>query len=84
MAQRMEGDKILYDCFLCERPFQFGPHLYNGRHIAAWNVQICDNCTKWNWDGLVPERHSRLIEHLRANGIPINLNANGWLDIPRS
>jgi hypothetical protein len=83
MPLRVDGDKIFYDCFLCQRPFQFGPHVYNGRHIAAWDVQICESCLRGNWDGIVPAQHPRLIQHLKDKGIPITLSASGWLDIPR-
>jgi hypothetical protein len=82
MALKIEGEKIFYDCILCQKPFQFGPHVYNGRHIAEWDTQICDSCVKWNWDGVVPERHPRLMEHLREKGISVHLNARGWLDVP--
>jgi len=77
-----EDGKLFYDCILCSLPFQFGPHVYNGRHIAQWNTQICDSCCRANWDGIVPGTYPKLIEHLNAQNIPVTLNANGWLDIP--
>jgi hypothetical protein len=80
----MDGEKILYDCLLCRRPFQFGPHVYNGRHIAAWDAQICDRCVNSNWDGVVPETHPELVAHLKARSIPVRLNAKGWINIPPS
>jgi len=82
MAMSIHGEKIMYDCSLCGRPFQYGPHIYNGRHIAAWDVQLCDICLRSNWDGIVPERAPRLLSHLKQRNIPIQLNASGWLDIP--
>jgi len=82
MALKMQGEKIFYDCFICRRPFQFGPHIYNGRHISAWSVEICDRCLGANWDGFVLEAHPRLQTHLIEKGVPIKLNAKGWLDIP--
>jgi hypothetical protein len=75
-------EKIYYDCILCSLPFQFGPHVYNGRHIKQWDVQICDRCCSANWDGIVLETHPGLMEHLKAEGIPITLNSRGGLDIP--
>lgn len=77
-----EGDKILYDCFLCRRPFQFGPHVYKGKPIPEWEIEICDTCLRSNWDGLVPGAHPRLIEHFKAKGITPKLNASGWIVIP--
>lgn len=74
--------KTLYDCFLCSRPFQFGPHVYAGRSIKAWDIIACDICTSSNWDGLVPQQHPRLIAHLKERGVEIRLNEEGWLPIP--
>jgi hypothetical protein len=82
MSLRMVDDKVCYDCFLCKRPFQFGDHVYKGRHIAAWDVEICDGCLSSNWDGIVPDTHPDLIEHLKAKEIPVTLNPRGWIDIP--
>jgi hypothetical protein len=72
----------VYNCFLCDQPYQFGPHAYDGRHVGSWGVEICSHCVQGNWDGLVPEQHPRLIEHLKAMGIPIALNPMGFLNIP--
>ena len=82
MPMKIEGDKIFYDCFLCQRPFQFGPHVYDGRHIPSWGVNICASCLKGNWDGIVPQRHPRLMQHLKDQGVTVTLNAKGWLPIP--
>jgi hypothetical protein len=67
---------------LCERPFQFGPHLYKGRHVAAWGIQFCDVCLRANWDGIVLSGHPRLEQHLQDKGISTRPNAKGLLDIP--
>ena len=69
-------------CFLCRKRFQFGPGRYDGSHVREWNIAVCSTCIKSNWDGIVLEHHPRLVEHLRANGIPIEFNAKGWLDWP--
>ena len=82
MPMNMDGEKILYECILCEVPFQFGPHVYNGRHIRQWDCEICDRCLKSNWDGVMLDRHQRLENHLRAKGIQFTLNPRGWLNIP--
>jgi hypothetical protein len=74
----------VYTCFLCNRPFKFGPHEYDGRHIGTWNVDICGRCLRGNYDGIEMQQHPRLTEHLRARGVPIKLNAAGLLDIPSS
>jgi hypothetical protein len=82
MNMRMDGDKTLLECNLCHGWFQFGEHVYKGRNIIAWDVQICDWCLAANYDGIMPDRHPNLIAHLRAKQIPIKLNDRGWLDIP--
>jgi hypothetical protein len=82
MPMTMQGDKTFYECFLCSQPFQFGPHVYNGRHIPQWDVQLCDRCLRGNWDGIVLEGHPNLKRHLAEKGVEIRLNARGWLDIP--
>jgi hypothetical protein len=83
MSMKMDGDKIMYDCILCGLPFQFGPHVYKGRHIKAWDAEICDGCIAANWDGIMVENHPNLVEHLKAKGVQIALNPMGWLNIPR-
>jgi hypothetical protein len=57
--------KFFDKCFLCKQSFQFGPHLYDGRHIASWGISICHSCDAANWDGVVPNSHPDLIEHLK-------------------
>lgn len=78
------GDKIkfLYECFLCGRDFQFGPHVYDGKHIGPWNIQVCRGCYQGNWDGIVIEGRPKLVEHLKSLGIEIKRNARGWVDWP--
>lgn len=71
-------------CFLCERQFQYGPHRYAGRSVGAWKVLVCENCEKMNWDGLVPDRHPRLIRHLKETGVEVQPNERGWLPIPQN
>ena len=84
LRQTGSGDdaKFYYDCFLCNRPFQFGPHIYDGRHIAAWNMEVCRRCYDSNWDGIVIEGRPKLVEHLKNIGVEIKRNAKGWVDLP--
>jgi hypothetical protein len=82
MLGSMIEPKIMVDCFLCEREFQFGPHVYDGEPIPAWGINVCRTCRDSNWDGLVPALHPRLIEHLKAQGIEIDLNEKGWINWP--
>ncbi len=70
-------------CFLCDREFEFGHGRYYGRNVPEWDITICRMCDAGNHDGIVLECHPKLRAHLEAKGITIELNAKGWLDIPR-
>lgn len=74
--------KHMVPCFLCQRDVQFGPHVYDAKAVPQWGIYICRSCKAGNWDGIVLEMHPRLKAHLEKHGIPIKLNAKGWLDIP--
>lgn len=70
------------ECFLCERPYKYGPHRYDGRWLPTWGVGVCRNCLRSNWDGLVLQRHPRIVLHLNERGVELALNANGHLKWP--
>jgi len=70
-------------CFLCKWDFQFGPHIYAGRGVAAWGIRICRPCVESNWDGIVTSSHPELMSYLRDRGVEIRLNSKGWLPIPQ-
>ena len=76
--------KVLLDCFLCRQQFRFGPQIFDGHAIKSWNINVCEACHAGNWDGVPPEKHPRLVQHLRKHGIPVGRNANGWIEWPRS
>ena len=82
-ASRRDDPLAVYiDCFLCRQKFRFGANIYDGRGIGAWGVSFCRICVSGNHDGIVLESHPRLEAHLKERGVPIRLNARGWLDIP--
>jgi hypothetical protein len=75
MAQ--EGND--YPCFTCGHPFQMGPHRY-GAFIPRYQISVCRTCYEANWDGWSPRHDERLIEYLKASGLPVpKRNAKGWL-----
>jgi hypothetical protein len=76
-SSRMEGEKIIYDCFLYSFPFQFGPHVYNGKRIAAWDVMVCDGCYRGNWDGIVPQSRPHLVPYFTIEGDRGSLQPKG-------
>jgi len=72
--------RIEYPCFSCEQAFQFGPHLYAGRHIRGYQINVCDTCFGANWDGWNPRVESKLLKHLQGKGLPTpERNEKGWL-----
>lgn len=84
--QKIRGEVFLEDCILGPIPhkFQFGQHLYEGRPVHAWNAMVCHRCENANHDGVVlGDSHPRLMKLLKDKGIKYELNASGWLDIPR-
>ncbi len=83
MRMEESGSEMkMYDCLVCRRAFQIGPHVYDGRWIAQWNASVCNSCIKMNWDGVVPSVRPHVIEHLEAEKIDYELNDKGRLDIP--
>lgn len=79
----MSSEIKLYDtCEICGRRFQFGPHVYNGQRIPAYEITVCKVCFDGNWDGWGMRAEPVLIAHLKSRGIPIpERNAQGF--IPR-
>lgn len=75
--------KVMYDCFLCEQPFQYGPHVYLGRPVKPWgDMMVCRGCIRGNHDGIVAATHPHLVEYLTARKIAIKYNKAGWIEWP--
>jgi len=72
----------MVECFLCDRSFQYGPNLYDGKHLCAWGVIVCDNCYHLNLDEILPETYPKLAAHLAARGVTVRLNVQGRLSWP--
>ena len=67
-------------CFACNREFQYGPTIYNGKVIKRYEINACLECLGNNWDGWSPDIEKRLIKHLKEKGIPVpERNQHGWL-----
>lgn len=76
----MYKEKFMYDCGICGLEFQFGPHIYNGKHIASYQLTVCKGCWDGNWDGWGNTAEEKLIAHLKEKGISIpKRNEKGWL-----
>lgn len=76
----MVEHKAMMRCFICDSEYQFGPHLYKGKYISRYKINVCKICYQGNWDGWGPDCEDRLIAHLKKEGIPIpERNTEGWL-----
>jgi hypothetical protein len=74
-------EKIISACEVCDRKYQNGPHRYEGHRLELYgNVFCCDVCWNGNHDGWAPQCKQKLLQRLRAKGIPIpKRNAKGLL-----
>jgi hypothetical protein len=75
----MTHTKMMQTCKLCSADFQFGPHIYEGKHIARYNLTVCKECWLGNWDGWGPAAEGAFVEHMKATGqaLPAR-NPAGW------
>ena len=67
----MYDAKFQQKCQICGSTFRFGPHIFEGRHIASYQLMVCRACWIDNWDGWAPECEETLRRHLSARGIPL-------------
>ncbi len=76
----MERQKMVLDCGVCRRAFQFGPGRYDGKYIALYELTVCKTCWDGNWDGWSPEAEIVIQKHLEVKGLEVPLrNEKGWL-----
>jgi len=76
----MQNQKCMYNCDICGAQFQFGPHIYDGRYIASYQITVCKSCWDGNWDGWGAGAEPKLISHLEKRGTPVpKRNEKGWL-----
>lgn len=75
----MARDKIMVDCDLCKRQFEFG---VEGRHISAWGVTVCRSCGGSPYGEVTPSMHNVLREILDAKGLSYRLSDQGWIMWP--
>ena len=80
----MTNEKIMFNCDVCGRPYQHGPHRFEGNKLDLYGgIMCCDTCWKANWDGWAPHLEPKLLKQLQSKGLPVPArNSHGWL--PRS
>ena len=72
----------MVQCFLCKNYFQFGPHVYDGKPLKKYRIDVCNNCLSANWDGLAPHYEKKFLKHLEENGLSVPLrNEKGWFPL---
>jgi hypothetical protein len=59
-------------CSFRDTPFQMSHHIYRGKHIARYQISVCEGCYAGNWDGWAPHYKALIVRHLEANGLPIS------------
>jgi hypothetical protein len=61
---RMERNKCMYSCDVCEQDFQFGPHRYDGAVVPELgSMLICFRCvpeSHWDRPAAIPGLRARL------------------------
>jgi hypothetical protein len=76
----MKDVKFMQCCDTCGTNYQFGPHVYDGKTIPTYGINVCMTCWQANWDGWAPYLEAKVTAKLEAKGLPLPArNAKGWL-----
>lgn len=76
----MTIDKRTHQCFTCGSNFQFEEHVYAGKYITSYGIEVCMTCWKSNSDGWAPHYGDKIILHLKKKALPIpQMNEKGLL-----
>ena len=67
----MTEDKKTHQCFICPNKFQMEEHVYDGKWISDYQIEVCMSCWNGNWDGWPGDRSEKIIKHLKENGLPV-------------
>lgn len=62
-----EDPQFYVTCDLCSAEFRFGTNVYNGKHLAVYGINICNNC--YQHDGCSPSDEKKLLSILKSKGI---------------
>lgn len=79
----MENEaKFFSRCFLCERDFQYGPHVYKGKRSQLYEgLMFCNVCRNANRDGIAARHYiDRVKNYLFERGLSVpESDINGFL-----
>jgi hypothetical protein len=80
LGNKMDDVRFMKTCSLCNMPYQYGPHRYDGKHIPRYDLDVCTGCYKANEDGWSPAHEKKILKHLEEKGLPRpERNEKGWL-----
>ncbi len=67
-------------CGLCGSSYRYEPHYYGGQKIRLYDLMVCNNCWRSNWNGWNPIYDVKLLSTLERKGLPIpERKVNGLL-----
>lgn len=76
----MNDGRFKYKCFLCGMEYSMGPHLYEGKFVRYYKMQVCKSCYHGNHDGWNPDHEEKILRHIYENNIEEpERNINGLL-----
>ncbi|GMU68247.1 MAG: hypothetical protein AMXMBFR37_05800 [Steroidobacteraceae bacterium] len=77
----MPSERLLFACDVCGKPYQHGPHRYEGHKLDLYGgIMACGSCWDCNHDGWAPHLERAILGHLDRLGLPVPpRNDNGLL-----
>lgn len=76
----MSMNKKTHICFTCGKEFQYEEHIYDGKWIKSYEIEVCMSCWKNNVDGWTSYYGNKIIKHLHNKGFAIpSMNEKGFL-----
>jgi hypothetical protein len=65
---------------MCEKSYQQGPDLYEGRKCNAYGFTVCSRCFNSNEDGWNLDAEKKILAYCKDNNIkPPDRNEKRWL-----
>lgn len=75
----MSKPKVMHSCDMCRTNYQMGPHIYDGKYIPRYELNVCKICYDGNWDGWSSHYEKKLLSHIEKHNIhPPERNEKGW------
>jgi hypothetical protein len=62
----------MFDCDVCGKPYQHGPHRYEGHKLELYGgIMCCGMRWEYNHDGWAPHLDRPLLGHLERLGLSV-------------